>query len=185
MNKTKKRRTRGENKFCSTRGQSPRKPHFCSTQPLEKVEPNIPSGGGLRGFTPVKSGKTCKVTTIPDIDKDIDAIIDINAVRHNVKYLKQQSGTDLMTVLKANAYGHGIVEMAKVLRKLGIKYIGVATLGEAILLRKSGDKGRILAWLFDVDGHELVDAFKLDIDIAIFDETTIAKFISRIPKNQK
>jgi alanine racemase len=191
MNKTKKRRTRKEAimkysryAFCSTRGQSPRKPHFCSTQTLEKVEPNLPSGGGLRGFTPVKSGKTCKVTTIPDIDKDIDAIIDINAIRHNVKYLKQQSGTDLMPVLKANAYGHGIVEMAKILRKLGIKYIGVATLGEAILLRKSGDKGRILAWLFDVDGHELVDAFKLDIDVAIFDEATIPKFISRIPKNQ-
>ena len=34
----------------------PKGPPFCSTQPLEKVEPNLPSGGGLRGFTPVKSG---------------------------------------------------------------------------------------------------------------------------------
>jgi alanine racemase len=90
-----------------------------------------------------------------------------------------------MPVLKADAYGHGAVEMAKILRSLGIKYIGVATLGEAIMLRDSGDKGRILAWLYDVNGDELKQALHMDIDIAIFDEKTIPKFISLIPKNKK
>lgn len=91
-----------------------------------------------------------------------------------------------MPVLKANAYGHGIVEMSRVLRKFGIKYLGVATLGEAIMLRKNGDKGRILAWLYDIDGHELVDAFHMSpaIDIAVFDEKTIEKFIHLIPRGK-
>jgi len=130
--------------------------------------------------------KSCKIkiTSIPKSDKDIKAIIDINAIKNNINFLKKKAGTDLMPVLKADAYGHGLIEMAKILRKLGIKYIGVATLGEAILLRKNGDKGRILGWLYDVDGQELIDAFKLDIDIAICDEKTIPKFISLIPNKK-
>jgi len=130
--------------------------------------------------------KSCKIkiTSIPKTDKDIKAIIDINAIKNNINFLKKKTGTDLMPVLKADAYGHGLIEMAKILRKLGIKYIGVATLGEAILLRKNGDKGRILGWLYDVDGPELIDAFNLDIDIAICDEKTIPKFISLIPNNK-
>ena len=124
------------------------------------------------------------VSNIPSNDKDITAIIDINAIKHNIEYLKKKCGTDLMPVLKADAYGHGLLEMAKILRKLKIKYIGVATLGEAIVLRKNGDKGRILAWLYNIDGHELIDAFNMDIDIAICDEKTAEKFIKLIPKNK-
>jgi alanine racemase len=129
--------------------------------------------------------KTCKVTYIPASDKDIKAVIDVNAIRNNINYLRKKSGTDLMPVLKADAYGHGIIEMAKILRKLGIKYIGVATLGEAILLRKSGDKGRILSWLYDIDGHEFKDGLKLNLDIAIFDEKLIPKIESMIPIGKK
>jgi alanine racemase len=129
--------------------------------------------------------KTCVNDTIPTSDKDIKAEININAIEHNINFLRKKTGTDLMPVLKANAYGHGIIEMSKILRKLGIKYIGVATLGEAILLRKNNDKGRILGWLFDIDGQELIDAFNMDIDVAICDEQIIPKFISLIPKNKK
>ena len=129
--------------------------------------------------------KTCKVTYIPASDKDIKAIIDVNAIRNNINYLRKKSGTDLMPVLKADAYGHGLIEMAKILRKLGIKYIGVATLGEAILLRKSGDKGRILSWLYDIDGEEFHDSLNLNLDIAIFDEKLIPKIERMIPKGKK
>ena len=77
--------------------------------------------------------KTCKINYIPSADKDIKAIIDVNAIRNNVKFLKKKTGTDIMPVLKADAYGHGLIEMAKVLRTIGVKYIGVATLGVATL----------------------------------------------------
>ena len=75
--------------------------------------------------------------------------------------------------------------MAKILRKLGVKYIGVATLWEAILLRKSGDKGRILSWLYDVDGHELKDGIHMNLDIAIFDEKHISKIAKMVPSGKK
>ena len=129
--------------------------------------------------------KTCKINYIPSADKDIKAIIDVNAIRNNVKFLRKKTGTDIMPVLKADAYGHGLIEMAKILRKIGIKYIGVATLGEAILLRKSGDKGRVLSWLYDIDGHEFKDGLKLNLDIAIFDEKLIPKIKKMIPAGQK
>jgi len=129
--------------------------------------------------------RKCKISFIPESDKDIQAIIDVNAIKHNINYLKKKTGTDLMPVLKADAYGHGLIEMAKILRKLGIKYIGVATLGEAILLRKSGDKGRILSWLYDIDGYEFKDGLKLNLDISIFDEKLIPKIESMIPSGHK
>jgi alanine racemase len=132
-----------------------------------------------------KRNKTCKINYIPASDKDIKAIIDVNAIRNNINYLRKKSGTDLMPVLKADAYGHGLIEMSRILRKLGIKYIGVATLGEAILLRKSGDKGRVLSWLYDIDGDEFKDGLHLDLDIAIFDEKLLPKIKSMIPSGKK
>jgi alanine racemase len=129
--------------------------------------------------------RTCKIYEMPPTDKDINAEINIKSLKHNLKFLKKSSGTDIMPVLKANAYGHGIVNMAKQLRNQNIKYLGVATVGEAILLRNNGDKGRILAWLYDIDSNELKDAFNMDIDIAIFDETHIPKIEKFVPNGKK
>ena len=128
-----------------------------------------------------RNQKTCKINSIPGIDKDIQAVININAIKHNINYLRQKSKTDIMPVLKADAYGHGLVDMAKILRKLGVKHIGVATIGEAILLRKNGDKGRILSWLYDIDGQEFKDGLKHDLDIAIFDHTMIPNIKRMVP----
>jgi alanine racemase len=126
-----------------------------------------------------------KINYIPEIYKNITALINIDDIKHNIDFLRKISGTDIMPILKADAYGHGIIEMAKIMRKLKIKYIGVATLGEAIMLRKNGDKGRILAWLYNINGCEILESFKLNIDIAIYDETIITKFIGLIPNNKK
>ena len=113
-----------------------------------------------------------KPYSIPDQDKDVTATIDLKAVKHNLHALRRHAKTDIMPVLKADAYGHVLLEMARVLRRMQVTYIGVATLGEAIMLRNNGDKGRILAWLYDIDGPELKDAMnqKIGLDIAIFDE---------------
>ena len=132
-----------------------------------------------------KQNKTCKNKNIPDADKDITATIDISAIYHNILALKNAAKTDIMPVLKSDAYGHGLLEIAKYIRKIGIKYIAVATLGEAILLRKNGDKGRILSWLYDINGNELKDAMDLDLDIAIFDDLHLPKIKAMIPPHTK
>jgi alanine racemase len=117
--------------------------------------------------------------------KDLSMVIDTKAINHNIRYLQEKSKTDIMAVLKGNAYGHGLISMAKIVRKAGIKHIGVATIEEAINLRKSGDKGRILTWLYSIDCPELVEALHLDIDIALFDQTQIEHLIQKIPKSKK
>lgn len=124
-----------------------------------------------------------KYSKIPNDFKLITAIIDKKALKHNLMYLRKKSKTDVMPVLKANAYGHGIVEMAKMCRSLGVKYIGVATLGEAMQIRNSGDKGKLLGWLYDVNSAQVKDAVKNDIDIGIFDDTHIPIISKSLPKS--
>lgn len=104
---------------------------------------------------------------------DAVVTIDAAAIRHNVDYLRQMSKTDIMPVLKANAYGHGAVPVSKILRNHNVKLIGVATLGEALMLRKSGDSGRIVAWLYDVRGEDLKAAMRQNIDICVIDPTHV------------
>lgn len=73
--------------------------------------------------------------------------IDLKALQHNVRILKEQIGPDcgLMAVLKADAYGHGAVITARSLQKQGIvKAFAVACLAEAIQLRRAGIRGTIL-----------------------------------------
>jgi alanine racemase len=73
------------------------------------------------------------------------AEIDTAAVRHNLAAVRARAGDALvMAVLKANAYGHGAVEMARLLAAEGIDAIGVGDSGEALELRDAGIKARIL-----------------------------------------
>ena len=63
------------------------------------------------------------------------AIIRLDNLKNNVKYLKSISnGSILMPVVKANAYGHGVIEISKELYKSGIKCVCVATILEVIEL---------------------------------------------------
>jgi alanine racemase len=109
---------------------------------------------------------------MPDVFKNITADINLTALAANFEYLKQKAKTDVMPVLKANAYGHGIEEMGQLCRQLGANFIGVATLGEAMQLRLSGDKGRILGWLYDPTTPQVSMAINQHIDVAIFDEVS-------------
>lgn len=65
---------------------------------------------------------------------------------HNVKVLCDMlpNGCELMAVVKANAYGHGDVEVARYLNRIGVSSFAVATIEEGIRLRTYGIKGSIL-----------------------------------------
>jgi alanine racemase len=72
--------------------------------------------------------------------------IDRGAIAHNIHALEAllKPGTDLMAVIKANAYGHGAVPVATLAQQLGIKFFGVATVPEGIELRQAGISASIL-----------------------------------------
>lgn len=74
------------------------------------------------------------------------AEISLPALRHNVRQVQGLLGpaTELMAVVKANAYGHGMEPIAQALTAAGVSRFGVASLEEALRLRAAGITGDIL-----------------------------------------
>lgn len=72
--------------------------------------------------------------------------LNINNLKHNVNALRSllPAGCVLMPAIKANAYGHGAVQMAKELNKMGVQAFCVASVAEAVQLRENGVVGEIL-----------------------------------------
>jgi alanine racemase len=101
-----------------------------------------------------------------------EVVVDVAAIRHNVRLLKELTGTGMMTVVKADGYGHGLVESARAAREGGADWLGVATIDEAVALREAGDTGRILCWL-TVPGDRWRDAIEQDIDVTVYSEAEL------------
>ena len=72
--------------------------------------------------------------------------IDLDAVAHNARVIQRALGPDcrLMAVVKADAYGHGAVEVSRRLEREGVAAFGVACLDEGVQLRRAGLRGAIL-----------------------------------------
>ena len=83
----------------------------------------------------------------PDTDElvPVTATVDLAALRHNVRVLQDQAdGADLMAIVKADAYGHGAVPVAEVLRDEGVRHFAVARPAEGVRLREAGLTDQIL-----------------------------------------
>ena len=74
------------------------------------------------------------------------AEVDLDALRHNFRHIKGMAGrkTKILSVIKADAYGHGMIRVAKVLNEKGADFFGVADIREAISLRLAGIKKPIV-----------------------------------------
>ncbi|WP_419997247.1 alanine racemase [Streptomyces boninensis] len=95
------------------------------------------------------------------------ARIDLAAYRANLAALRERApGRALMAVVKADAYGHGAVPIAREARAAGAEWVGVATPYEALRLRAAGDRGRLLCWLW-TPGGPWRDAIEADVDVTI------------------
>lgn len=98
----------------------------------------------------------------------IEADIDLSAIRRNVMTMKNciPEGKKLLAVIKANAYGHGAIEVANTLEDLA-DYYGVACIDEAIELRNAGIEKPILI-LGVTDESLFEEIIKYDITQTIF-----------------
>ena len=107
------------------------------------------------------------------------AEIDLSAVKHNVKTVQGllAKNTGIMAVVKANAYGHGMLEISRVLEKLKIKYLGVATLDEALTLRAAKIKLPILV-LGSVLPEEAESAVRNKITLTLCNQELLKKLKS-------
>lgn len=116
---------------------------------------------------PVTAASVAEAWTPDALARGAVATIDLDALRHNVvRSLEVADGAGLMAVVKADAYGHGLVHCALAAREAGATWLGVALLQEAVALRDAGVEGRILAWL-GVPGSPWAECVALDIDLGI------------------
>lgn len=105
--------------------------------------------------------------------------VDLDAIADNVARLGDLAGSAaVMAVVKADAYGHGLVPAARAARAGGAAWLATAQLDEALALRAGGDDGPILSWLH-VPGAPFDAAVAADIDLGVstrwaLDEITAA-----------
>lgn len=108
------------------------------------------------------------------------AEIDLDAISHNIKKVKAQlsPGVKFMAVVKADAYGHGAVEVSRHAQSIGADFLGVARIEEGIRLRQEGITIPIL--VFCPAGHDdVILAAENDLSITVASHET-AKKISDI-----
>ncbi len=99
------------------------------------------------------------------------AEISLKAIAHNYLEIKKKVHTKVLCVIKANAYGHGSVQVAKMLSKYHPDYFAVATVDEAIELRQNGIKTPILI-LGYVHRDEIPLLISYDITASLYDYET-------------
>ena len=109
-----------------------------------------------------------------DAGRPTVAEIDLDALRHNYRALRALAPSgEMMVVVKADAYGHGAVTVARTLGGEGCRHFGVATIDEARELRRAGIDARVYlqAGFFTQQTDELV---ALDLTPFVFDVSLIA-----------
>lgn len=108
--------------------------------------------------------------TVPPAWFPARAVVDLDAIRSNVAALAEAAGgAQVMAVVKADAYGHGLVPSARAALAGGARWLGTAQLGEALALRAAGigaDQARVLAWLA-APGAPFAEALGAEVDVAV------------------
>ena len=99
------------------------------------------------------------------------AVIDRDAVRHNVRALDRE-GTEYMAVVKANGYGHGAVPIARAALEAGAAWLGVALVEEGIALREAGITAPVLVLTEFPRGSEK-EALTADLTPVLYTEEGI------------
>ena len=103
----------------------------------------------------------------------VRADIDLDAITTNIQELKKVTspGALFMAVVKANAYGHGAVEVARQALVSGADWLGVARVHEAVALRKAGIDGKILVMNYTPPEFASL-ALEHDLVLTVFDLNT-------------
>ncbi|HXV91837.1 MAG TPA: alanine racemase [Pseudonocardia sp.] len=103
-----------------------------------------------------------------------EAIVDLAAVRHNVRVLAAAAaGAELMAVVKAEGYGHGAVPVARAALSAGATWLGVCTIEEAMELREAGITAPVLSWLH-VPDEDFAPPVAAGVDLSVSSRTHLA-----------
>lgn len=111
---------------------------------------------------------------------DLWVEVDSKALKDNFNSVKSfiDDDTKIMSVVKANGFGHGLVEVSKIFESAGTDYLGVTRLDEAQTLRNAGVRCQIFVFA-PILPENADDAIEMDLDLTItsFDRSTQKKEI--------
>lgn len=110
--------------------------------------------------------------------------IDRAALRHNFRQVRQLIGpaVDILAVVKADAYGHGLVPAAQAFAEAGAKSFGVAEVEEGVLLRQAGITGQIVVML-GVDQQGAAEAVAHDLTPVVYTLETLEALAAQAAKS--
>jgi len=92
--------------------------------------------------------------------------VDLGAIRDNVVRLRAGTKAQIMAIVKADGYGHGLIPSARAALAGGATWIGACTVPEALDLRSAGFDVPVLAWLWAPDAP-VVDAVRANVDLSV------------------
>lgn len=111
--------------------------------------------------------------------------INLDAIAHNVRRIKQIVGENvrIIAMVKANAYGHGAIEVSETLLKNGVTMLGVGVVEEGVVLREAGIKAPILVCGLTTD-DQLESLVMYNLTATVCKSKTI-QTLSRIASKKK
>jgi alanine racemase len=109
--------------------------------------------------------------------------VDLAKIQSNYRQLKSLvAPSEVMAVVKANGYGHGMHEVAQALEEIAVDALGVADLGEAIALRAAGIKSRLMCWILSAE-DDFDMAAEQDIELGISNYEVLEAALAANVKN--
>ena len=98
-----------------------------------------------------------------------EAVVDLSAIRGNVETLRAAAPTaELLAVVKADGYGHGLIPSARAALAGGAAWLGTAIVDECLALRAAGITVPLLAWLWSPsEAASVRAAIRADVDLAV------------------
>lgn len=107
--------------------------------------------------------------------------ISLSAIKANYLAIKQKlEGKKVVAVVKANAYGHGMHEVAAALEEIGVDLLATADLNEALELRAAGIKSRLMCWLVLPD-DDFSAALEQGIEVGVSNFEVLAAVPDELP----
>ncbi|WP_377270860.1 alanine racemase [Peterkaempfera sp. SMS 1(5)a] len=114
-----------------------------------------------------------------------EATVDLAALRANVEALDARVGrAAVMAVVKADAYGHGLLPCAREALLAGAPWLGTATPEEALALRAAGigpDRARVLCWLW-TPGGPWDEALRAQVDISVSGRWALTELLAAVER---
>jgi alanine racemase len=108
------------------------------------------------------------------------AVVDLAAIRQNVRLLAGHAGrAAVMAIVKADAYGHGLLPVARAALDGGATWLGTAQVSEALTLRAAGVTAPVLTWLY-APGAPLARAITAGIDVSVTAPWALAEVVSAV-----